>query len=115
MNHNLLYIIVFLSITNQALCIDEESNNKGARAYIKSWFEPSAEQKLHEAQIAHRLRIMDAKQALYKCLEDNKQKEKNEQGMPCACEKEINDFAAAAGFGALNKVKKAYTEKVRKG
>lgn len=110
MNYKFFYLLICLSITSKLICIGEENNDKGAWAYIKSWLEPSVEQKLFEAQAAHKLRIMDAQQTLYACLSDNKEKEKNEQGMPLACEEAMNDFAAAAGFGALNKIKAAYTK-----
>jgi hypothetical protein len=65
---------------------------------------PSEEQELRNREAAKEMEILKAKQALNASLAAHAQEEKNCNGIPCACEAAANNYAALAGFDALEQV-----------
>lgn len=53
----------------------------------------------------------NAFKALNECLTDHKNKAKDDEGMPLACEEVIDEYTRIAGFEALNQIKSAYVKK----
>lgn len=110
MNYKIFYLIFILSVTVNAF--DQKREDEGLCTHVKGWlFWPSDLQLFCSKRASYERELLEAKMTLNACLVDNKNKEKDSEGMPVECKEAMERFEKIAGSEALNKVKEAYNKK----